>query len=224
MRRAQTPPTEKQSPADKEHVVEHSPSLTTSATSQGRSEMEEFCLSPETVNTSLDEDARLVRLKSVKSYINPQEEPAWEMVTRKTETPDTQRHSKEATPNTTPEEMPPMTPKDGPTSPETASPRPSQQFDRIISTEGTQPTPSGPKSNAKSRDDRRSEASTFSTVEVGVARSVSVSRGTKIVPVGGRPRHGTDPPRLVKKRPQTPTVVDKGHRHGKSQDVLIEMA
>ncbi|KAL2001019.1 hypothetical protein VTN02DRAFT_2332 [Thermoascus thermophilus] len=214
LRRSETPPAGRQSHDGKEHIVEHSPPLTTSATSQTRSEPEEFCLSPETVNTSLDEDARLVRLKSVQSDINPQEEPAREMVTRKTETPDTQRRSTESTPNTMPEEMPPMMPpKDGPSSPETASPRPSQQFDRIISTQGTQPTPSGPKSNAKSRDDRRSEASTFFTVEVGVARSVSVSRGTRVVAVGGRPRHGTDPPRLGEKRPQTPTVGDKGHRH-----------
>ncbi|PKY05732.1 hypothetical protein P168DRAFT_289172 [Aspergillus campestris IBT 28561] len=66
------------------------------------------------------------------------------------------------------------------------------------------------------------------TVEVSIARSVSVSRGKKqiIVPIGPRADRLTPDERLVDRKARMVRVTDgqHGHRHGNSQDVRIEMA
>lgn len=64
------------------------------------------------------------------------------------------------------------------------------------------------------------------TVEVSIARSVSVSRGKKqtIVPIKPRSDRLTPDERLMVRRAKTPQVTDAhyGHRHGNSQDARIE--
>lgn len=63
-------------------------------------------------------------------------------------------------------------------------------------------------------------------VEISVARSISVTKRPKrlLVPIGARADAIRAGERLVEKRAGTPTLisVQKGHRHEKSQNVLIE--
>lgn len=64
------------------------------------------------------------------------------------------------------------------------------------------------------------------TIEVSIARSISVSRGKRqmIVPIGARVDHLHSNERLVERRPMTPRITDVslGHKHAVSQELQIE--
>ncbi|KAF3402062.1 hypothetical protein F1880_009887 [Penicillium rolfsii] len=64
------------------------------------------------------------------------------------------------------------------------------------------------------------------TIEVSIARSISVSRGKRqmIVPIGARADHLHSNERLIERRPMTPRITDVsyGHKHAVSQELQIE--
>lgn len=64
------------------------------------------------------------------------------------------------------------------------------------------------------------------TIEVSIARSISVSRGKRqmIVPIGARVDHLHSNERLIERRPMTPRITDVsyGHKHAVSQELQIE--
>jgi hypothetical protein len=64
------------------------------------------------------------------------------------------------------------------------------------------------------------------TIEVSIARSISVSRGKRqmIVPVGARVDYLHSNERLIERRPMTPRITDVsfGHKHAVSQELQIE--
>lgn len=64
------------------------------------------------------------------------------------------------------------------------------------------------------------------TVEVSIARSVSVSRGKRqmLVPITARVDHLHPNERLIERRPMTPRITDVtySHKHAVSQELQIE--
>lgn len=64
------------------------------------------------------------------------------------------------------------------------------------------------------------------TIEVSIARSISVSRGKRqmLVPIAARVDHLHSNERLIERRPMTPRITDVtyGHKHAVSQELQIE--
>lgn len=64
------------------------------------------------------------------------------------------------------------------------------------------------------------------TIEVSIARSVSVSRGKRqmLVPITARVDHLHSNERLIERRAMTPRITDVayGHKHAVSQELHIE--
>ncbi|WEW59189.1 hypothetical protein PRK78_004658 [Emydomyces testavorans] len=201
---------------------------------------------------SSDEDYETVRLR-----IKPpeQEEPAWEMITpipKPLSEPDRRKPRKptrsEIQSNTArTEKLPPESasakpedptlPEKGPSSSlpfQCSSPQPRSVAN---GTDAAQPaidpgpgqvSPSSPGSVHKSNPSLDSYTDDFQTVEVAVARSVSVCKRNKrvLVPIGGKANAHRSNERLVEKKVATPTaeVVHKGHRYEKSRVAVLENA
>jgi hypothetical protein len=64
------------------------------------------------------------------------------------------------------------------------------------------------------------------TIEVSIARSISVSRGNRqmLVPIGARVDNLHANERFIERRPMTPQIMDVsyGHKHAVSQELQIE--
>ncbi|KAE8144462.1 hypothetical protein BDV25DRAFT_166782 [Aspergillus avenaceus] len=198
-----------------------------------------------------DEKLLLQKLKPVQTYVDPKGEPEWEMVSRKS--PTTETRPKLAPLNT--QELPPehassastasspilsplaaVSKKFSPTSPTndnktTASPAAAIRNPLIdeITSDKTNKDEADPPSPAHNEDDDpepEPEPETLPTIEISIARSVSVSKGRRqvIVPVGRRGDRLTPDDRAQSRMARTPRVMngEHGHRHGNSQDARIE--
>ncbi|KAK1140138.1 hypothetical protein N8T08_010615 [Aspergillus melleus] len=227
------------SATEQDHVLlmVHSPAAKTS--SHGPKDSVSSFLSSTSIGSD-DETFMLQRLKSIRSYVDPKGEPEWEIINKKTPTNDSKQKLAQAlTINT--QELPPAEPVDN----DSASSSPiltplnaaRDPGCRIISPSGSKPALSPAESTRMPlADDNKDFHATESfdpepmdaipTVEVSIARSVSVSRGKKqtIVPIKPRSDRLTPDERLMVRRARTPQVTDAhyGHRHGNSQDVRIE--
>ncbi|PLB44896.1 hypothetical protein P170DRAFT_415726 [Aspergillus steynii IBT 23096] len=224
---------------EKDHVLlmVHSPPAKSS--SHGPQDSVSSFLSSTSIGSD-DETFMLQRLKSIRSYVDPKGEPEWEILNKKSPTNESKPKLAQAlTINT--QELPPPEPADN----DSASSSPiltplnaaRDPGCRIISPSGSKPAFS-PAESARmplgddNKDLHATETfdaepmDTIPTVEVSIARSVSVSRGKKqtIVPIKPRADRLTPDERLMVRRARTPQVTDAhyGHRHGNSQDVRIE--
>ncbi|KAI9043235.1 uncharacterized protein KD926_004419 [Aspergillus affinis] len=227
------------SATEQDHVLlmVHSPAAKPS--SHGPKDSVSSFLSSTSIGSD-DETFMLQRLKSIRSYVDPKGEPEWEIINKKSPTNDSRPKLAQAlTINT--QELPPAEPADN----DSASSSPiltplnaaRDPGCRIISPSGSKPALS-PAESARMplADDNKDFHATESfdpepmdaipTVEVSIARSVSVSRGKKqtIVPIKPRSDRLTPDERLMARRARIPQVTDAhyGHRHGNSQDVRIE--
>ncbi|KMP07101.1 hypothetical protein DIZ76_013948 [Coccidioides immitis] len=204
-----------------------------------------FSTSPSEMDDGFsDEDHETIKLR-----IKPpeQEEPVWEMVTpaRKTLSQSTVRKlqnvmSEESPPSGSPREKGPLEPMAGQSTPLQsgdeipAIPLPfknSLQLSRTSTKNATSALEPSYTSQGRQGSYHRSNPSIdsygddFQTVEVSIARSISVSkRKHMLVPIGGKSSALRSNGRLVERRVATPTAeaVHKGHRYEKSRVAVLE--
>jgi hypothetical protein len=185
---------------------------------------------------SADEETLLKRLP-IKSYVNENEEPVWEMVAHRDDSPESMIRSANSTPATTPEEDSKNPLRPHPLRSDSLS-KFSTARDRVeqIMTENPAPmnlrraqtaSPSGLITT-------RNQSAVTSTmlarnIEISVARSISLSQGRAprktLVPLGVDPEQFQNShERFGEHQQLVPMVVDvsRGHRPNKSQNALIE--
>lgn len=215
----------------------HSPSVRTP--SHGPQGSVSSLLSSTSIGSS-DETFMLQRLKSIKSYVDPKGEPEWEIINKKPPTNDSKQELAQKLKINT-QELPPAESADNDSASSSPILTPLNAIRdpgcRILSPSGTKPAFSPAESTRTPLgDDKKNSHTTeafdpepidpIPTVEVSIARSVSVSRGKKqmIVPIKPRSDRLTADERVMSRRAKTPQVTDAhhGHRHGNSQDVRIE--
>ncbi|GIJ88242.1 hypothetical protein Asppvi_007160 [Aspergillus pseudoviridinutans] len=203
-----------------------------------------------TVSMDTTEEERLLqKLKQTKIYADKEQEPEWEIISKK---PTRDASSPIPSPIRNP------TPSPRQRTPPLALTINTQGLPSTRSSISSAPSPHLSPINSAARDktdrirspmETLSAVSPFSTtrmplsddnedieaneaidpipkVEVSIARSVSVSRGKKqvIVPIRPRAERLSPNERLVVRQAKTPQVRDahRGHRHGVSQDARIE--
>ncbi|GAQ07593.1 hypothetical protein ALT_4914 [Aspergillus lentulus] len=198
---------------------------------------------------STEEERLLQKLKQKKIYVDKEQEPEWEIISKK---PTIEASS----PRPSPIQIPTPSPRQR--TPPLALTINTQALPSTRSSISSAPSPHLSPINSAARDkterirspmETLSALSPFSTtrmplsddnedieaneamdpipkVEVSIARSVSVSRGKKqvIVPIRPRAERLNPDERLVVRQAKTPQVRDAhhGHRHGNSQDARIE--
>ncbi|GIK07741.1 hypothetical protein Aspvir_003408 [Aspergillus viridinutans] len=198
---------------------------------------------------STEEESLLHKLKQTKIYLDKEQEPEWEIISKKP--------TREASsPSPSPIQNPTPSPRQR--TPPLALTINTQALPSTRSSISSAPSPHLSPINSAARDkternispmETLSAISRFSTtrmplsddnedteateaidpipkVEVSIARSVSVSRGKKqvIVPIRPRAERLSPDERLVVRQAKTPQVRDAhyGHRRGNSQDASIE--
>ncbi|KAL2868966.1 uncharacterized protein BJX67DRAFT_30617 [Aspergillus lucknowensis] len=177
-------------------------------------------------STSIDsDDDPLVihRVQPVRTYTD-MKEPNWEMVNRKTSAQSPQQNpSKKLTINT--RELRSGSETSRSTTPSSPILSPFKSARPVESPMGNKNTPSA---YSPSKGTYPPEEDRIPTIEVSVARSVSVSKGKKqvLVPVRTKTSRLNSKERLVARQARTPKVTggQYTHRPGLSQDVRIEMA
>ncbi|KAF7176299.1 hypothetical protein CNMCM7691_002224 [Aspergillus felis] len=196
-----------------------------------------------------EEERLLQKLKQTKIYADKEQEPEWEIISKKP--------TREAS-SPIPSPMRNPTPSPRQWTPPLALTINTQGLPSTRSSISSAPSPHLSPINSAARDktdrirspmETLSAVSSFSTtrmplsddnedieanepidpipkVEVSIARSISVSRGKKqvIVPIRPRAERLSPNERLVVRQAKTPQVRDahRGHRHGVSQDARIE--
>ncbi|GAD92853.1 conserved hypothetical protein [Paecilomyces variotii No. 5] len=176
-------------------------------------------ISSTSIETRSDDIDAAVKLKRrpTKSYVNVNEEPTWEMVTKEDELT-THQPAIPTGPAVQPT-PPPTPPKNGlKLSPNSAP----SKVERIMPRKGSAPIDSPEEPSPRHFDNNVVNAPTIS-----IARTVSVSTRSRQTLLAesdtGRSRSAE---RLVNHQPRIPQVVDarRGHRHEKSQLAEIETA
>ncbi|KAL1854532.1 hypothetical protein Plec18170_004621 [Paecilomyces lecythidis] len=189
-------------------------------------------VSSTSVETRSDDIDAAVKLKRrpTKSYVNVNEEPTWEMITKPDEPPTHQP----AIPT-----GPAVQPTPPPTPPKTALKSPSMtlslnsspsKVERTMFRKGSAPIDSPEEPSPRHFDNREMHPGrddVISIPKISIARTVSVSTRSRQTLLAesdtGRSRSAE---RLVNHQPRVPQVVDarRGHRHEKSQLAEIETA
>ncbi|KAL4890567.1 hypothetical protein BDV59DRAFT_204279 [Aspergillus ambiguus] len=235
---------------ERDHIflMVHSPSLKSPSSHKTQHSVSSF-LSTASSWAENDEEDLLQKIKPVKSYVDPTEEPQWEIISKSPSsqtgemkqklaqslTVNTRELASESVSNASASSSPILSPLNSAT-------------EKLISPAGSKPAVSPadstrmPLSEADEDDNddadedhdildltepaNRESISPLPKVEVSIARSVSVSKGKKqvIVPIGPKADRLSPDERLINRAAKTPQVMDAQyrHRHGNSQELRIE--
>ncbi|KAF9894450.1 hypothetical protein FE257_007953 [Aspergillus nanangensis] len=225
-------------------LMVHSPSLKSPSSHKTHHSESSFLSGVSSIDPDNDDEEELLqKIKPVKSYVDPAEEPQWEIISKSPSSSPVnetkQKLLQSLTVNT--QELPSET-----SSLNSASSSPilsplKSATEKLISPAGSKPGVSPADSTRMPLSDvgddinedeteqlqlEHRESIQIPKVEVSIARSISVSKGKKqvIVPIGPRTDRLSPDERLIVRRARTPQVMDAQyrHRHGNSQELRIE--
>lgn len=238
---------------EQDHIflMVHSPSLKSPSSHRTHHSVSSFLSSTSSVAEN-DEKQFLQQIKPVKSYVDPTEEPQWEIINKSpsSQTSDLkQKLAQSLTVNT--RELPSESTSRGSASSSPILSPLNSVTEKLMSPVGSKAAVSPadstrmPLSEVDDDDDDDEDddhdeldeldatepinggsISPLPRVEVSIARSVSVSKGKKqmIVPIGPRADRLSPDERLINRAAKTPHIMDAQyrHRHGNSQELRIE--
>lgn len=229
---------------EQDHIflMVHSPSLKSPSSHKTHQSVSSFISSTSSL-AEIDEKQLLQTIKPVKSYVDPTEEPQWEIINKSpsSETGDLkQKLAQSLTINT--RELPSESASSGSASSSPILSPLNSVTEKLISPAGSKSLVSPadstrmPPSEVVDDDDKDEEdddhdddhddldgtepinagsVSPLPRVEVSIARSVSVSKGKKqmIVPIRPRADRLSPDERLINRAAKTPQVMDAQYRH-----------